>query len=109
MEQLEAEGLFEKGQIKAYYFRYSEILRRYLEALRGYPAAEFTTEEIASHMEEEQDRQLLPLLRQSDLIKFADTVPTSARKEEDVKLALSYIQETGMVFESEESEDFSGP
>jgi hypothetical protein len=94
IEHLEAQGLFEKGQAKAFYFRFSEIVRRYLEAIRGFPAAEFTTEEITSCVENEQDRKLLPLLRQADLVKFADTIPTQARKEEEVSTALAYIHET---------------
>ena len=94
IEELEEGGLFEKGYVKAYYFRFSEILRLYLESLRGFPAAEFTTEEIAAYIVKEQDRSLIPLLRQADLAKFADTVPTAARKEEAVNAAFSYIRET---------------
>jgi len=92
-EQLEADGLFEKGYIKEFYFRFSEILKQYLESLMEFPAAEFTTEEIALHLNKEQDRKILPLLRQADLIKFADTIPTPARKDEDLKTAFLYIQE----------------
>ena len=94
IEHLEAQGIFEQGQAKAFYFRFSEIMRQYLEALRGFPAAEFTTEEITSYINYEQDRKLLPLLRQADLVKFADAIPTTARKEEEVKTALTYIHET---------------
>ncbi|MDY7038540.1 MAG: hypothetical protein SV375_20585, partial [Thermodesulfobacteriota bacterium] len=94
MEQLEAQGFFEKGYVKEFYFGFSEILRHYLESTRNFPAVEFTTEEIAHYLDNDQDRKLLPLLRQADLIKFADTIPTRARKEEDVKAALSYIHET---------------
>jgi len=100
IEQLEGQRFFEKGQVKRFYFRFSEILRQYLEALRGFPAAEFTTEEIALHMDNEQDRSLLPLLRHADLVKFADTVPPPARKEEEVRTALAYIQETSIILES---------
>jgi hypothetical protein len=94
LEGLEAEGFFEKGEFKAFYFRFSEIMRHYLESLRGFPAVEFTTEEIASHIVHEQDRRLLALLRQVDLVKFADAIPTLARKEDEVKTALAYIAET---------------
>jgi hypothetical protein len=94
IESLEAQGLFEKGRAKAFYFRFSEIVRRYLEAIRGFPAAEYTTEEITACLKNEQDRKLLPVLRQADLVKFADTIPTQARKEEAVSIALSYIHET---------------
>ena len=100
IEKLERQALFEKGEIKGFYFRFSEIIKRYLEGLRGYPAAEFTTEEIALRIDNEEDRRLLGLLRHADLVKFADTVPTPARKEEEVKAALDYIRETSMVLES---------
>jgi hypothetical protein len=103
IEQLEAQGLFEKGEVKGFYFRLSEILRQYLEALRGFPAAEFTTEEIASRVDNEQDRALVRLLRKADLVKFADTVPTPAKKEEEVKTAISYIKETGSALDLEPS------
>jgi hypothetical protein len=99
IEQLEAQRLFERGHIKRFYFRFSEIIRRYLESIRGFPAAEFTTEEIAFHIDNEQDRKLLPLLRQADLVKFADSEPTPARKEEEVRAALSYIHQTAPVME----------
>jgi len=94
IEQLEARGLFERGHIKEYYFVFSEVLRRYLESLRSFPAVEFTTEEIAHHIHNEQDRKLLLLLRQADLVKFADSIPTAARKDENIEEALSYIQKT---------------
>jgi hypothetical protein len=86
---------FEKGRVKKHYFFFSEILRRYLEAIRNFPAAEYTTEEIARHLSAEPDRKLIPLLLQADLVKFADSVPTKARKEEDIKTALAYIRKTG--------------
>ena len=69
-------------------------MRRYLESIRDFPAAEYTTEEIARHIKGEQDRKLLSLLQQADLVKFADNVPTPSRKEEDIKAALAYIRES---------------
>ncbi len=101
IEELDAQRLFEKGHVKRFYFRFSEILRRYLGSLRGFPAVELTTEEIARCIDREQDRGLLALLRQADLVKFADRVPALARKEEEVKTALFYIQETGPVQEAD--------
>ena len=94
IRMLETQRYFEKGMEKKHYFIFSEILRRYLESIRNFPAAEFTTEEIARHIKTEPDRKLLPLLQQADLVKFADNVPTVARKEEDMQAALAYIRET---------------
>lgn len=97
---LEAQQYFEKGLVKQHYFVFSEILRQYLEAIRNFPAAEFTTEEIARHVTTEPDRKLVPLLQQADLVKFADAVPTRARKEADFNAALAYIRETSPQIES---------
>ncbi|MBW1765520.1 MAG: hypothetical protein JRJ65_00535, partial [Deltaproteobacteria bacterium] len=52
-------------------------------------------------IDREQDREVLPLLRQADLVKFADSIPSTARKEEEVEKAFSYIRETGVFFEQE--------
>lgn len=98
---LESKRYFENGRVKKYYFAFSEILRRYLEAIRGFPAAEYTTEEIARHIRDDQDRKLMALLQQADLVKFADRVPTPARKEEDVKAALAYIRQSSEQLEVE--------
>jgi hypothetical protein len=99
LEELLLLGLFEKGQVKGFFFCFSEILRRYLEAIRGFPAAELTTEEIALRIDDEQDRMLVPLLRGADLVKFADARLTPARKEEEVQKAFSYIDETSPLAE----------
>lgn len=101
IEKLNNRGLFERGEAKSFYFAFSEILRRYLESIRHFPAVEFTTEEISQHIRKEEDRVLLPLLRQTDLVKFADHIPTPAQKEEDVSKALAYIRTTGPMPEAE--------
>lgn len=101
LEALNTSGLFERGEVKAYYYRYSEILKRYLEELRGFPAAEFTTEEIASRIESEIDRELVVLLKRADLVKFADDIPLSSRKDGDMEAALTYIATTAPRLEPE--------
>ncbi|UCH00145.1 MAG: hypothetical protein JSU78_06920 [Deltaproteobacteria bacterium] len=105
IEQLEARGVFEQGDIKGFYFLFSGILRRYLGSVRGFPAAGFTTEEIEHHVNSDQDRRLLALLQHADLVKFAGRIPTLARKEEEVRKALSYIQETSPPMETGHSMD----
>jgi hypothetical protein len=99
LKELEASRLFEKGHVKEYYFRMSVILRRYLEAIRGFHAAEFTTEEIARVIKTEEDRKLLQLLRQADLVKFSNAIPTPDRKEHDRIDAGAYIEATTPVTE----------
>lgn len=108
IEELEGLKLFESGEVKQFYFRFSEITRDYLEDLRQFPAAEYTTEEIAIAIREEKDRRLVPILREADLAKFSDLIPSPAKKEEQVKAILSYISETGIMFENGEKEGISG-
>ena len=95
ISQLVAGGLFEKGEVKTFYFIFSEIIRRYMESIRHFPAAEMTTEEIARHVgNTSQDQEILPLLRQADLVKFADTIPTPDRNMRDIEAARTYIRQT---------------
>lgn len=97
LERLDRENLFETGQVKGFYFRFSEILRQYLGAIRGFRAIDLTTEEIAVHVKNDLDRTLVALLRQADLVKFADTVPTVGQKEEQVLKAVAFIEKTSPV------------
>ncbi len=105
IQKLQSGMLFEKGQYKEFYFRLSEIMRRYLEKIRSFPAAEFTTEEIARQIKVEVDRKIVPLLREADLVKFADAVPTPARKDEDIRVALAYVKDTSPVSSAEQNEN----
>ncbi len=95
IHELESQRLFEKGRVKEFYFRFSEIMRHYLESLRGFPAAEYTTQEIAQAVQAPEDRRILPLLQDADMVKFADMTPTSAKKEDEIAQALAYIHDTG--------------
>ena len=66
-----------------------------MESIRHFPAAEMTTEEIVRHVANtSQDQEILPLLRQADLVKFADTIPTPDRKVSDIEAARTYIRQT---------------
>ena len=101
IHELASQKIFEKGRIKEFYFRFSEILRRYLEALRGFPAAEYTTQEITLSIQAPEDRQILPLLQDADLVKFADLNPTPAKKNDEIEQALAYIRKTGSAFHTD--------
>jgi len=96
IDQLVASGLFEKGDVKTFYFNFSEIIRRYMESIRHFSAVEMTTEEITRHVgNNSKDQEILQQLRQADLVKFADTVPTHDRKVQDIQAARTYIRQTG--------------
>lgn len=76
LQALETEKLFEKGEVKAYYSRLSDILRAYIGRLYGCPALEMTTHELLQHLAAAANfnHQLAAaeaVLNVSDLAKFA--------------------------------------
>jgi len=102
LERLVTDGYFEEGAVKTFYFKFSEILRQYMGAIRQFPAVEMTTEEIVRHSgNNSQDQEIIQLLKQTDLVKFADSIPTSIRKEKDVLAARNYFRQTSAVMDME--------
>ncbi|MFP4474860.1 MAG: hypothetical protein ACLFOY_04825 [Desulfatibacillaceae bacterium] len=79
---------------KGYYFALSGILREYMEAIRGFPALEMTVDEIAGRARDRADRDVLGLLREADLVKFAGHRPMETRAESDYEAARRYVEET---------------
>lgn len=80
---LEAEQLWQNGQVKAYYIRLTEIVRGYIEARFQTPALELTTDELMEKTRTSRDlipvaAQLHTILHTADLAKFARAEPLPA-------------------------------
>ncbi len=78
---LEAEGLWQKGEVKEYYVRLTDILRNYIEERFNVPAMERTTDELtaAARTHKElafQAQRLHGILATADMAKFARAQPT---------------------------------
>lgn len=93
MNALLKENLFEQGRQKEFYFLFTEIIKRYVGALRSFPALEYTTEEISVRVAD-ADCPVLSILRFADLVKFADEIAAPARKDDDVSTFLAYLDVT---------------
>ncbi len=70
----------QRGMMKEFYSEFSHVMRRYLERRYEFPALEMTTFELEYYFEDtafpkELRTRLLPLLRESDLVKFAKFIP----------------------------------
>jgi flagellar biosynthesis/type III secretory pathway M-ring protein FliF/YscJ len=76
---------------KDFAFRLSAICRTYMESLRGMPAAEMTYEEIAAAIKDPEDREVLPVLKATDLVKFAEQEPTIKDREEQTAKIRAYV------------------
>jgi hypothetical protein len=83
LENLIAQNLIEKGEIKIFYFEITQILRRYIENRFGIRAPEQTTEEFLDGLRSnitfpDKDKGLLKnFLMHCDLVKFAAHHPTT--------------------------------
>lgn len=82
LDILQAEALWQKGELKAYYSRLTFIIRQYLEDRFEIKALESTSDEIVAGLrrlpaEEEFKAAITRLLYAADLVKFAKATPTA--------------------------------
>lgn len=89
----------ERGMIKEQYSEFSEVMRRYVESRYNFPALEMTTYEVASELKRDDlpvclREELLPVLRESDLVKFAKQIPTLAQAISVVDIGFSIVERT---------------
>ena len=88
------EGLPDTWKIKNFYFKLSEILREYLGSIRVFNALEMTTDEIARRVVDNNDRELVLMLKNMDRIKFSDFSMNKQEVQKDIDSALDYINNT---------------
>lgn len=99
LEQLRQSNLIEKGHIKEYYTRLTDILRRYLSARFGIYAPEMTSsqtlQEISRHPEASQAQtDLKQLFRVADFVKFAKVLPPPDDNIRSFNLVREFVEET---------------
>lgn len=96
LNNLEKKELWQHGEVKAYYSELTDIVRNYIEEAIEIPAMESTTSElieglkIASrkkkmNLSKETIDNLLIVLKQADLVKFAKSKPLDFEITEDRK------------------------
>lgn len=113
LEKLLTEELWQKGDVKQFYIRLSEIIRHYVEDRFFIIAIEMTTFQLIEAMKQaeiESDvTEIVEIfLMQCDLVKFAKYVPTKKEHNETTDLAFSIIEKTKIVFEPEDvNEEFA--
>lgn len=96
--KLENSKIWQKGNVKEYYSRLSEIIRRYTEDRFNFNALEITTEEIINELKEHIDDQQLYnlklLLQRADLAKFAKSKPIDTENSESMSVSKQFISLT---------------
>lgn len=99
LARLEREGYGPRGLVKEYYSGLSGIIRWYIEERFDIRAPEMTTEEFmqAARYSEKlsvgQQEFLEGLLRASDMVKFAKSLPSVEEMARSFRLARAFVQE----------------
>lgn len=109
LEQLENEQLWQKGFVKEYHSRITEIIREYFEKQFGLPALERTTSESLHLLKNHtQGTKVLDITEQflnnADLVKFAKYIPMETVNIEMMQQAKSIVKKTAMLDQTEKLE-----
>lgn len=100
IEALLAEDILSQTGFKPFYLRLSDIVRRYVEERFGLRAPERTTQEFlaemasASSIRSDHQALLRGFLRQADMVKFAEFVPSAEEAGAAVDAAKRFVQQT---------------
>ena len=110
LENLHGACLWQNGEYKLYYSALSDILRTYLDGRFEVGAMEMTTDEIVASLrdvevEQKLKMELLAVLRDADLVKFAKATPEAQENEAAFDKALNFVEQTKPVEVVEEAED----
>lgn len=97
LDALDREQLWQKAEIKLFYDRLSNIVRKFLSDGLFIPAIEHTTSDIHLALNEkltdrEENDQVIRLLTTSDLVKFANKFPAVESHEEWLKTAKAFVK-----------------
>lgn len=110
LEKLRNEKLWQNNKHKQYYSALSDILRTYLAGRFEVGAMEMTTDEIAEalrsvEIEQKSKMDLLSVLRDADLVKFAKATPAAEDNELAYDKSFYFVENTKPVEVVEEEED----
>jgi len=114
IENLLSEDLLEKGELKLFHSRLSDILRRYIEQRFGLRAPERTTEEFLeelrsnSVLEKRFRRMLRQFLTQCDMVKFARYDSSVEEVKTVLDICRSFIDATAHDEDVDEAEVTAG-
>ena len=110
LERLRNEKLWQNDKHKLYYSGLSDILRTYLAGRFEVGAMEMTTDEIAEALrrmdiDHKSKMDLLSVLRDADLVKFAKATPEASENELAYDKAFYFVENTKPVEVVEEEEE----
>lgn len=108
LEKLRDEQVWQKGEVKLYYSRLTEILRQYLENRYGVYSLELTTSETLEALvktgfkKDNLYTNLKTILNGSDLVKFAKYKPEPAENDTHFQSSWAFVEATMVTEEQNE-------
>ena len=107
LEKLMEQNLIEQGEVKKFYSFISDIIRRYIGDRYYIIAIEMTTAQLIDAMlsadiEPETTHVVEDFLFKCDMVKFAKYIPTARENESIVQQAFDIVEQTKIIFETEE-------
>ena len=102
LEQIDAQKLWQNGQLKDYHTSITAVIRGYIAKRYNVNALEQTTDEILkslrfSAINAQQQETMRELLMLADLVKFAKEEPTPAENERIMTIAREFIEGTKLL------------
>ncbi len=100
LTKLKEEELWQKGEVKEYYSRLSDIIRRYIDDRYGISSPELTTDETVRMLQKAavttsgQMTLVKELLSLSDMVKFAKYMPQAEIHEKSYDDAVRFVEMT---------------
>ena len=112
LRALEQQQLWQKGMIKEYHSKITEIIRRYFQDQFYLPALELTTSEVMQYLKQVRRANVIiditfDFLSNADLVKFAKFQPMASVNEEMMKQAIEIVEKTKPAPEKEVTAEVS--
>lgn len=110
LDQLNREQLWQKGFVKEYHTRITEIIREYFEKRFNLPALELPTSEQIEYLKHIPDaKEIISLtesfLTNADLVKFAKFIPMDGVNSEMMKQAIEIVNRTAQKIRVQQGEE----
>ena len=100
LENLRKEELWQKGEVKEYYSRLTDILRRYVDGRFGIQSPELTTDETVRKLQKSGyvSNEILSVVRSilsdADMVKFAKFRPEEELNNSSIERAVHFVTVT---------------
>ena len=112
LRALDQQQLWQKGMIKEYHSKITEIIRRYFQDQFYLPALELTTSEVMQYLKQVKRAEIIidttfNFLSNADLVKFAKFKPMASINEEMMKQATEIVEKTKPAPEKEVTAEVS--